>query len=202
MKPRETKPGESEPANPASGRGSLDGLTQRLGALEESLTVVAGELGVSAIPSFKRLDPDQVYAEAVRRAIDAVEPLRLAVGRLEARLEEAMLDRARLAGLEDAIARMARRLDALEQSAADPGAADLVAEEVTRQLHALVRDAAAQRGPAPLTAGGDPSALVMGAAERAIVRLTRRLEKLEAWRHHAEEDGKPRGGLMGRLFES
>ncbi len=47
-------------------------LAERLGALEQSLTVVASEIGVSGMPQFKHLDPDKVYAEAVRQARQAV----------------------------------------------------------------------------------------------------------------------------------
>jgi hypothetical protein len=87
---------ESGVAKAGAGKGPLDGLAQRLGALEESLTVVAGELGVSAVPKFKRLDPDSVYNEAIRRAHEAVEPLRLALRKVEARLEEMALGHAQL----------------------------------------------------------------------------------------------------------
>jgi chromosome segregation ATPase len=81
--------GAQENSRPmAAGKGSLDGLARRLGALEESLTVVAGELGVSGTPLFKHLDPNAVYGEAVRRAQDSVEPLRAALAALEARLAE------------------------------------------------------------------------------------------------------------------
>jgi hypothetical protein len=81
--------GAQENSRPmAAGKGSLDGLARRLGALEESLTVVAGELGVSGTPLFKHLDPNAVYGEAVRRAQDAVEPLRTALRALDERLNE------------------------------------------------------------------------------------------------------------------
>lgn len=304
-------------------KGPLDGLAQRLGALEESLTVVAGELGVSAMPKFKRLDPDSVYKEAIRRAHEVVEPMRLVLRKIEARLEEMALAQAQLrrdagnaakieslaaiqqqitalaarldatvmpidqneskiAALDETVARLSMRLDtiwerfdaqtraeqqktsdvlalaqrlgALEQrleklanavianaqpaSAAQNAGIDerlalfqrqivvelerrlaasasaapapqldqaQIAAEVARQIQALAKDGATPIDGVPLLAeqreGVNP--LVIGAAERAIVRLTRRLEKLEEWRRRnsAERDRKS-GGLMGRLFES
>ena len=43
-------------------------LAERLGELEQSLTVVASEIGVSGTPQFKHLDPAKVYAEAIAQA--------------------------------------------------------------------------------------------------------------------------------------
>ena len=122
--------GLAETPEPAP--GPLDGLAQRLGALEESLTVVATEVGISAMPRFKRVDPESVYKEAVRRAQDVAEPMRLALRRLEARLDEAVstlehLQReqtangpdpahaARLDGMERHIAGLLSRLDEAAQ---------------------------------------------------------------------------------------
>lgn len=120
---------ESSATKPGAGKGSLDGLAKRLGALEESLTVGAGELAVSSVPKFKRLDPDNVYREAIRRAQEAVEPLRLALRNLEGRFEEIALSQAQfkrefaaardnpawtesVASLDARIAGLAGRLDA------------------------------------------------------------------------------------------
>lgn len=325
---------ENNVAKPGAGKGSLDGLAQRLGALEESLTVVAGELGVSSVPKFKRLDPDSVYREAIRQAQQAVEPLRLALRNLDTRLEEmartqaqmrreiaadrdnhastdsvtaidaqvaalaARLDatvmpidqnESKLAALDTAIEKLSLRLDTIwqrldaqasaerdgkaatqsdaaalqrlaslehrverlanavsakaqlstanpdfvtdeklkawqEQVAADverrlaqlpaPSAVasqidpTLIAAEVARQVQALTKEAAPQPDPLPLMADGpidrsrDLNPLVMGATERAIVRLTHRLEKLEEWHHRANGEGRSKGKLRGRLFES
>lgn len=312
------------------GKGSLDGLAQRLGALEESLTVVAGELGVSAVPQFKRLDPDAVYREAIRRAQESVEPLRTALRKLEtafgdlvqtqseierdlaaataqfagqekiaalddrmaalsARLDATVLpfDRsdAQLVALHQQIERLSLRLDTLwerldadarkaqeaasrekpetmlaqrltelerrlekiagaspagssapsaaaetalnekfaglqaslflqmeKRLAQQPAAARIdesaIAEEISRQLAALMREAAQSSSVAPLPS--EPQAerpaeinpLVISATERAIVRLTHRLERLEEWRRAKSGEGKTKSGLMGRLFES
>jgi hypothetical protein len=57
--------GKSEAIKP------LSALAQRLGALEESLTVVASEIGISGLPQFKHLEPEKVYQEAVRQAREA-----------------------------------------------------------------------------------------------------------------------------------
>ncbi len=324
---------ESGVAKPATGKGSLDGLAQRLGALEESLTVVAGELGVSSVPKFKRLDPDSVYREAIRQAQQAVEPLRLALRNLDTRLDEIARAQAQIkrevaaardshartesvAAIDAQVAALAARLDATvmpidqnesklealnaaienlsvrldtiwqrldaqasaerEAKSATPGetaaiqrvaalehrierlantisakalaspaghdvatdeklkawqdriAADvdrrlaqlavlpapapqidptLIAAEVARQIQSLVKDAPAQSDPLPLMADGpidrsrDINPLVMGATERAIVRLTHRLEKLEEWHQQARDDGRSKG-RRGRLFES
>jgi chromosome segregation ATPase len=316
----------------SGGKGSLDGLAQRLGALEESLTVVAGELGVSSMPQFKRLDPQAVYQEAVRRAQEAIAPLQVSLRSVEARLERTAQAQAELkaalamvgerqgrtqnaaASLDDRLAALSARLDAttvpfersdrkldelhenlsrlslrldalwqrldaeareknnrrpqetaeailsqriaalesrLEklagvmaatQSANDaPQAADLerefmflhgemaaqlekrlteankasgadasdaIAAEVARQIAALVRDATTPSAPAAPLLGdagreqvGEANPLVMNAAERAIVRLTHRLEKLEEWRRQRMAEAKSGRGLMGRLFE-
>jgi chromosome segregation ATPase len=314
----------------SSGKGSLDGLAQRLGALEESLTVVAGELGVSSVPQFKRLDPQAVYQEAVRRAQEAIAPLQVLLRSLEARLEKttqtqmdlraaltaigerqgreqnaaaivddklaalsARLDATivpadrserKLDELNESIARLSLRLDTLWQrldaeareknnrkpqetaeavlsqrlvalesrlekmanamattanTAAAPQAADLerklmflhgelaaqlekrlaeadgsnatnasdaIAAEVARQIATLVRDATAQPatpllGDPALEKTGEMNPLVMNAAERAIVRLTHRLEKLEDWRRQRMAEARSGRGLMGRLFE-
>lgn len=325
---------ESTAAKPIAGKGSLDGLAQRLGALEESLTVVAGELGVSSVPKFKRLDPDSVYREAIRRAQEAVEPLRLALRKLDARLEEMTLAQTQmkrdiaavrddsvrsenLAGIDGQVAALAARLDAtvmpidqneskleainetiarltlrmdtiwerldaqaraepdrktiepddsgmaqrlaalehrLEHMAnamatriqsaaaaqnanveerlaawqkriaadierrfaqlpASPAVAppidrDLIAAEVTQQIQTLIKEAAAQADPVPLMAeipaerAPDLNPLVVSATERAIVRLTHRLEKLEEWRRQKTGGAGNKGGLMSRLFES
>jgi hypothetical protein len=48
-------------------------LAERLGELEQSLTVVASELGVSGTPQFKHLDTQKVYAEAANHARQAVQ---------------------------------------------------------------------------------------------------------------------------------
>jgi DNA repair exonuclease SbcCD ATPase subunit len=316
-----------------AGKGSLDGLAQRLGALEESLTVVAGELGVSSLPQFKRLDPQAVYQEAIRRAQEAIAPQQALMHALEARLEKtaqaqleltatlgtigerqsrdhnvaaalddklaelnARLDAAivpfdrsdrKLDELHDSIARLSLRLDTLWErldaeareknnrklqetaevalsqrlaalesrvenlanaiaTTAGPDAApqavdlerklmflhgemaaqlekhlagadkaneakagDAIATEVARQIAALARDATAPSGSAALLPGDsarekavEMNPLLMNAAERAIVRLTRRLEKLEDWRRQRTAEAKPGRGLMGRLFET
>ena len=286
---------DSDPAGVEVRGRPLDGLARRLGALEESLTVVASEMGVAAMPSFKRLDPDQVYREAGRRAESAVEPLRIAVRRLESRLDEIVLvqsqlrreiaaaaeaakaaraqagearasidalpdtgqpldelreridalvarfdsrDHApaaavapeppppdpaiarlvqRLAVLESAIAaratdqeiptsgndiavllasvdaRIEQRLSGRTSSSEEPAA---IEREVARQIDALLKNASG--GSAAV------SPLVMGAAERAIVRLTRRIEKLEerTEARGGSDGSRARSGLMGRLFES
>lgn len=318
-----------ENRNPArAGKGSLDGLAQRLGALEESLTVVAGELGVSGMPRFKHLDPDAVYGEAVRRALAAIEPVRAMLGEMQAKLAETAQEQAQirraladaagryagageLAGLDDRLAALAARLDAtllpfdrsdgkldalrenierlsmrldtiwerldaearaqrerqptefsetsllqrlgaleariekiahaisapppiapgieietrlaafrdeltraidrrLGEADRGTGEQEEIAAEVSRQLAALVRDAAtSQPAPTvpllsetPLEKGSDANALVMSAAERAIVRLTHRLEKLEEWRQRQSGEGRARRGVMSRIFES
>lgn len=112
-----------------TGGGSLDGLARRLGDLEESLTVVAGELGVSGMPSFKRIDPDTVYREAMRRAQESIAPLREGLQGLQRQLDElaraqALLkqelaaqggksaSREQVAALDDKLAAHAARLDA------------------------------------------------------------------------------------------
>ena len=285
---------------PVAGKGSLDGLAQRLGALEESLTVVAGELGVSSVPKFKRLDPDSVYKEAIRRAQEAVEPLRLALRNLDSRFDEISRAQAQIkreidadrdkhpwtesiAAIDAQVAALSARLDAtvmpidqnesklgilnaaiqklslrldtvcerldvqaraerdrkpveqndtaamqrlaalehrverLANAAASAGPQSsattqidpmLIAAEVARQIQALVKEAAGQSDPLPLMADSpidlsrDLNPLVMGATERAIVRLTHRLEKLEEWHRRARGEARPKGGLMGRLFES
>jgi DNA repair exonuclease SbcCD ATPase subunit len=283
------------------GKGSLDGLARRLGALEESLTVVAGELGVSAVPQFKRLDPEAVYQEAIRRAQQATEPLRIALRKLDTDLHEVLRNQAQLkqelaangerhasvesvaalasrltalnsqtdalirsfglgdekfGELNDRVDRLSLRLDALREqldadarekrhassretpeavllqrlaliesrldrlahdksgetsSASTPDAQShqLIAAEVARQITDLVREAGTAPAPtqsllseSPLEKLSEPNPLVMNAAERAIVRLTRRLEKLEQWKQGAAGDSKPGRGLMGRLFES
>ena len=263
-------------AAPEARRKPLEGLAQRLGALEESLTVVASEMGMTASPRFKRLDPDQVYREAVRRAQESAEPLRIALRRLEARLDEialaqAQLRREILAAREDAtlaqtLAALTERLDAvaapverherklddveaeraslmarlatleertaaanasppivrdvvptgpsendiaallagvdarierrLQEAATGPTDRTAIEAEVARQIEALQPDAASERNAV--------NPLVMGAAERAIVRLTRRIEKLEERRSAGDNTQGTRGGrgLMGRLFES
>ena len=284
---------------PVTGKGSLDGLAQRLGALEELLTVVAGELGVSSVPKFKRLDPDSVYKEAIRRAQETVEPLRLALRNLDGRFDEiaraqaqikrevaadrdkhpwtesiaaidaqvaalsARLDATvmpidqnesklgalnaaieklslrldtvwerldaqaraerdrkpveqndaaamqRLAALEHRVERLANAAGAAPQSSATPQIDPTpIAAEVARQIQALVKEATGQADPLPLMADSpidrsrDLNPLVMGATERAIVRLTHRLEKLEEWHRRARGEARSKGGLMGRLFES
>jgi hypothetical protein len=48
-------------------------LAERLGELEQSLTVVASEIGVSGTPQFKHLDTQKVYAEAANHARQAVQ---------------------------------------------------------------------------------------------------------------------------------
>ena len=284
---------------PVAGKGSLDGLAQRLGALEESLTVVAGELGVSSVPKFKRLDPDSVYKEAIRRAQEAVEPLRLALRNLDGRFDEiaraqaqvkreiaadrdkhpwaesivaidaqvaalsARLDATvmpidqnesklgalnaaieklslrldavwerldsqaraeqdrkpvehsdaaamqRLAALEHRVERLANAASAGPQSSATPQIdPTLIAAEVARQIQTLAKETTGQADPLPLMADSpidrsrDLNPLVMGATERAIVRLTHRLEKLEEWHRRASGEARSKVGLMGRLFES
>ncbi len=273
----------------------LEGLARRLGALEESLTVVASEMGVAAVPHFKRLDPDQVYREAVRRAESTAEPLRIALRRLESRLDEIVLVQSQLrreiaAAAEAAAAAQAKAGDASAAIDAVPDAAPLF-DELRQRIVALVaRVDARERDPAPaaepqpfqpdpaiasltqrlaalesalaaratdqetaasgndiavLLAGVDArieqrlsgqtspspdtaaiesevarqidaclknatggnaaiSPLVMGAAERAIVRLTRRIEKLEerAAARSGSDGSRAGRGLMGRLFES
>jgi hypothetical protein len=285
----------------SGGKGSLDGLAQRLGALEESLTVVAGELGVSAVPQFKRLDPEAVYQEAIRRAQQETEPLRLALRKLDTTLQEVLRNQAQLqrdlalnndrhasaesvaalanrlaalssqtdamirsaafndekfGELNDRVDRLSLRLDSLREQlemearekqhannreapdaallqrlaflesrldgiahaksadtsaerAAEAESRETIAAEVARQLASLVREAATQPpatqsllSESPLEKLAEPNPLVMNAAERAIVRLTRRLEKLEQWKRDAAGDGKTGRGLMGRLFES
>lgn len=272
----------------------LDGLARRLGALEESLTVVASEMGVAAIPNFKRLDPDQVYREAVRRAESAAEPLRIAVRRLESRLDEIVLVQSQLrreiaAAIEAAAAartqagearsaieslpdtgppldELRERLNALaarvdsrdhepvatapEPAPPDPAIANLgqrlavlesaiaarASDQATpasgndiavllasvdarieqrlpgrpspsEQSAAIEREVARQIDALLKTASGGGAAvnpLVMGAAERAIVRLTRRIEKLEerAVARSDSDGSRASRGLMGRLFES
>jgi chromosome segregation ATPase len=315
-----------------SGKGSLDGLAQRLGALEESLTVVAGELGVSSMPQFKRLDPQAVYQEAVRRAQEAIAPLQVLLRGLEGRLEKttqtqmelraklteigerqgreqnaasiiddklaalsARLDATivpfdrserKLDELNESIARLSLRLDTLwqrldaeareknnrkpEETAeaivsqrlaalesrleklasviaatanasdtsqaadlerklaflhgemmaqfekrlaeadqrSDASSSDAIAAEVARQIATLVQDTTASSAPAASLLGdaardkaGEMNPLVMNAAERAIVRLTHRLEKLEDWRRQRMAEARSGRGLMGRLFE-
>lgn len=84
----------------------------------------------------------------------------------------------------------------------------LIAAEVGQQIQALIKEAASQSDPLPLMADSpidrsrDLNPLVMGATERAIVRLTHRLEKLEEWHHRSSGEVRSKGGLMGRLFES
>lgn len=185
---------KGEPAAPASGTTALEGLVQRLGALEESLTAIAGDPGAPAPAGTGRIDADAVR-DAMRQA---TAPLREAVLRLEARLDQ----------IEAAQRELTRQI--AEYTAgpmAPPASAELIAGEVARQLEALIGDAA-QSNPLPLLAGDDGAArdvvanpLVMGATERAIVRLTHRLEKLEEWRRRSGA-ARQRGGLIGRLFES
>ncbi|MGE0153937.1 MAG: hypothetical protein AB7R90_15080 [Reyranellaceae bacterium] len=270
--------GEEENArgSRSEAKGSLDGLAQRLGALEESLTVVAGELGVSGLPRFRSLDPEAVYGEAVRQAREAVEPLRAVLDEAQAKLAQmaqaqALLrhdlaitaDRyassetvaalggrlatlaARLDELHERIEFLALRLDAIWERLAAPAAADsdggrqdvadaallqrlaalearveqaeagsgrddaAIAAEVSRQIAALVQDAAAASasakpllGAAPADKALDADPLVMSAAERAIVRLTHRLEKLEEWRRENRGPAKSRRGVMSRFFET
>jgi len=280
----------------AESRGRpLDGLARRLGALEESLTVVASEMGVAAVPHFKRLDPDQVYREAVRRAESISEPLRIALRRLESRLDEIVLVQSQLrreiaAATETAAAARVKAQEAAASIDALPDAGPPL-DEVRERVDALVaRIDARKREPTPAVAqppsppdaaivdlaqriaalentiaarvtdqdmstsgndiavllasvdarieqrlsgrtsaspdsaaierevarqiddclknspGGNAtvSPLVMGAAERAIVRLTRRIEKLEERAGARSGSGGSRAsrGLMGRLFES
>jgi len=212
----------------------------------------------------------------VRRAQDSAEPLRIALRRLEARLEEIALARAQLrreilAVREDttakqALAALTERLDAtaapverherkqedfeagraslrarlatleekiaarnasapivqdgaptgrsendvaallagvdarierrLQEAVAAPADRAATEAEVARQIEAMQPDAASER------AAVNP--LVMGAAESAIVRLTRRIEKLEERRSAGDNAQGTRGGrgLMDRLFES
>ena len=268
--------GADDDTAPEQPRKPLEGLAQRLGALEESLTVVASEMGMAASPRFKRLDPDQVYREAVRRAQESAEPLRIALRRLEARLDEIVLAQAQLrreilavredAAVTQALAALTERIEAvaapvdrherlledveagraslmvrlaaLEDRTAPPNASAPIVEdgsptgpsendlaallagvdarierrlqeaattptdraaieaEVARQIEAMQPDAAGEHNAV--------NPLVMGAAERAIVRLTRRIEKLEERRSAGDSARGTRGGrgLMGRLFES
>lgn len=315
-----------ENRNPArAGKGSLDGLAQRLGALQESLTVVAGEMGVSGLPRFKHLDPEAVYSEAIQRALGAIEPVRVELRELQEKLAESVREQARLrleigaaaersaaidrlAGFEDRLAALAARLDATllpfdrsngkldalhekidslalrldtlwqrldaearaqrerkpaelsetallqrlgalesrlekiangivatapaspnidvenrlaafraelmrmvdrgaNQPAEESDRREQITEEVAHQLAALVRDAAIQSTPTvpllgemPQDKSADVNALVMGAAERAIVRLTHRLEKLEEWRSRQSGEARPRRGVMSQIF--
>jgi hypothetical protein len=61
----------AKPASATDAANPLSLLARKLGALEQSLTVVASEIGVSGMPQFKHLDADKVYAEAMRVARQA-----------------------------------------------------------------------------------------------------------------------------------
>ena len=121
-----------------------------------------------------------------------------------------------------AVAAAAIESEAARQLAARPGraaSADRAAieHEVARQFAALLAasggvgsdarsDAAAMLQAIPDEGRGEMAPLVMGATERAIVRLTHRIGKLEEWRH-AQATGerlptRAGRGLMGRLFET
>jgi hypothetical protein len=115
----------------------------------------------------------------------------------------------RLAALEHRVERLANAASAGPQSPATPQIdPTLIAAEVARQIQALVKEATEQPDPLPLMADSpidrsrDLNPLVMGATERAIVRLTHRLEKLEEWHRRTRGEARSKGGLMGRLFES
>ncbi len=156
----------------------------------------AAASGTSALPGGRRPDADTVRAEALQQAI---EPLRQAVLRLEARLDE----------IEAAQRDLKRQIaDYAAGPIVSPASAELITGEIARQLEALIGNAAAPSDPLPLPTSDDRTArdaaadpLVMGAIERAIVRLTHRLEKLEEWRRHSRAP-RQRSGLIGRLFES
>jgi hypothetical protein len=116
----------------------------------------------------------------------------------------------RLASLEHRVERLANAAASAgpQSSATTQIDRTLIAAEVARQIQALVKEAAGQADPLPLMADSpidrsrDLSPLVMGATERAIVRLTHRLEKLEEWHRRTSGEARSKGGLMGRLFES
>ena len=272
--------GDGRDEHDAPRDSSLEALSRRLGSLQQSLTVVAAEIGVNGSPTFRHLDAQHVYTEAARVAREQIKGLdvrvQAAITALAQRQEHAERRHEhvgeqtaqRLARLEKALIAIDTRLEALwtqiETSArtgtrARAAKADTaiefnngLAERLAAQEQAIaqLRDqlaaltAAIERNKAPsdnvpaiasapaidldvlrdeilakmrqwmtdrlgsdalpIAGGTDiPNPLVIGAAERAIVRLTHRIERMEEWRDALIGDSEKRGrGLKGRLFES
>ncbi len=87
----------------------LSQLAERLGALEQSLTVVASEIGVAGMPRFRHVDAESIYAEAERRGRQAIEQAQHSLLERIDRTGKATV--ASAAGLARDIAVLGRRID-------------------------------------------------------------------------------------------
>ena len=67
--------GDGRDEHDAPRDSSLEALSRRLGSLQQSLTVVAAEIGVNGSPTFRHLDPQHVYTEAARVAREQIKGL-------------------------------------------------------------------------------------------------------------------------------
>lgn len=152
----------------------LSQLAERLGALEQSLTVVASEIGVAGMPRFRHVDPETIYAEAERRGRQAIEQAQH--GLLERIDRTGKATVASAAGLARDIAVLGRRI---EEALA--GLAGLRQPIEALQRHAehqrLVADsvAALEQRLARLESG-QPSPM----ADVQLKALQDRLDRLEA----------------------
>lgn len=267
--------GERRDQQDAPRDSSLEELSRRLGSLQQSLTVVAAEIGVNGSPTFRHLDPQHVYTEAARVAREQIKGLDERVqaaiaalaqrqehaeyrhdhadeqtGQRLTRLEKALIGiDARLEALWTQIEALARAGDRAQTVKADPAidfnkglaerlaAQELAMTQLRDQLASLTAAIERKNAPAiaappsidlgvlrdeilakmrqwmtdrlgsdalPIAGGTDiQNPLVIGAAERAIVRLTHRIERMEEWRAALIGESEKRGrGLKGRLFES
>jgi len=179
---------KSEAAKP------LSLLAQRLGALEESLTVVAAEIGVSGVPQFKHLEPEKVYQEAVRHARAAADQ---AQKELEQRHREAAAATAALGGrLDGELQTLNARLAALDGRIAAL-APDKIYSEAGRQarealtqtqteLDTRAREAAAAAGVLGVRLDSELQAM-SDRIDDLDTKLGAMLQHLESLRRQSEE---------------